>query len=47
MSNNEIAKAFLLGVSDFEIKKEVALIATSKVLYNLNGKNFRGYFLDN
>ncbi|MBI9066098.1 MAG: N-6 DNA methylase [Salinivirgaceae bacterium] len=47
ISNNEIAQAFLLRVSDFEIKKEVALIATSKVLYNLNGKDFRGYFLDN
>ncbi len=46
ISNNEIAQAFLLRVSDFEIKKEVALIATSKVLYNLNGKEFRGYFLD-
>lgn len=47
ISNNEIAQAFLLRVSDFEIKNDVALIATSKVLYNLNGKDFRSYFLDN
>lgn len=47
ISNNEIAQAFLLRVSDFSIDNSVALIVTSKVLYNLNGKDFRKYFLDN
>jgi hypothetical protein len=47
ISNNEIAQAFLLRVSDFSISDTVSLIVTSKVLYNLNGKNFRKYFLDN
>jgi len=47
ISNNEIAQAFLLRVSDFSISDTASLIVTSKVLYNLNGKNFRKYFLDN
>jgi hypothetical protein len=47
ISNNEIAQAFLLRVSDFSILNSVSLIVTSKVLYNLNGKKFRKYFLDN
>ncbi len=47
ISNNEIAQAFLLRVSDFSISDSVSLIVTSKVLYNLNGKKFRKYFLDN
>ena len=47
ISNNEIAQAFLLRVSDFNIKNEISLIATSKVLYNIKGKDFRRYFLDN
>lgn len=47
ISNNEIAQAFLLRVSDFSILDSVSLIVTSKVLYNLNGKKFRQYFLDN
>ena len=47
ISNNEIAQAFLLRVSDFSISDTASLIVTSKVLYNLNGINFRKYFLDN
>ncbi len=46
ISNNEIAQAFLLRVSDFNVEGEIALIATSKVLYNLNAKSFRQYFLN-
>ncbi|MFO7868896.1 MAG: DNA methyltransferase [Bacteroidales bacterium] len=47
ISNKEIAQAFLLRVSDFSIVNSVSLIVTSKVLYNLNGKKFRQYFLNN
>jgi hypothetical protein len=48
ISNKEIAQAFLLRVSDFSNENtECGLIATSKVLYNLQGKNFRAYFLHN
>lgn len=46
ISNKEIAQAFLLRVSDFNVENEIAMIATSKVLYNLNAKSFRQYFLD-
>lgn len=48
ISNKEIAQAFLLRVSDFSNENtECGLIATSKVLYNLQGKGFRAYFLHN
>lgn len=48
ISNNEIAQAFLIRVSDFSSKNTLCgLIATSKVLYNLQGKEFRTYFLHN
>lgn len=48
ISNNEIAQAFLLRTSDFSSKNtKSGLIVTSKVLYNLNGENFRNYFLNN
>jgi hypothetical protein len=48
ISNKEIAQAFLLRVSDFSTEDtECGLIATSKVLYNLNAKDFRAYFLEN
>ena len=47
ISNSEIAQAFVLRVSDFCSRNtKIGLIATSKVLYNLNGKGFRRYFLD-
>ncbi|MEX2335989.1 MAG: N-6 DNA methylase [Fulvivirga sp.] len=47
ISNSEIAQAFVLRVSDFcSQNTKVALIATSKILYNLNGKRFRKYLLD-
>ena len=47
-SNKEIAQAFLLRVSDFSaVKTKTAFIVTSKILYNLNAKNFRSYFLEN
>ena len=48
ISNNEIAQSFLLRVSDFSDKNTLCgLIATSKVLYNLQGKEFRTYLLHN
>ena len=48
IGNNEIAQSFLLRTSDFSAAKtECALIVTSKVLYNLQSKGFRRYFLDN
>jgi len=47
ISNNEIAQAFVLRVSDFCIPStKIGFIATSKILYNLNGKGFRRYLLD-
>jgi hypothetical protein len=48
IGNREIAQAFLLRISDFSAKQtKSALIVTSKVLYNLQSKNFRQYFLHN
>ncbi|MDR3236565.1 MAG: SAM-dependent methyltransferase, partial [Prevotellaceae bacterium] len=48
IGNKEIAQAFLLRSSDFCAKNtKCALIVTSKVLYNLQSKNFRKYFLHN
>lgn len=47
ISNSEIAQAFVLRVSDFcSPNTKIGLIATSKILYNLNGKGFRKYLLD-
>lgn len=47
ISNNEIAQAFVLRTSDFSsVDTNISLIVTSKILYNLNAKNFRKYFLD-
>ncbi len=47
ISNNEIAQAFVLRTSDFSsAKTNISLIVTSKILYNLNAKGFRRYFLD-
>ncbi len=48
ISNNEIAQAFVLRTSDFSsTNTNISLIVTSKILYNLNAKGFRQYFLDN
>ena len=48
ISNKEIAQAFLIRTSDFATAStEIALIVTSKVLYNLNATLFRKYFLTN
>ncbi len=48
ISNKEIAQAFLFRTSDFSSKNtKCALIVTSKVLYNLQAKKFRTYFLKN
>ena len=48
LSNKEAAQAFLIRVSDFTCEKtEIALIVTSKVLYNLQAKTFRQYFVKN
>ena len=47
ISNNEIAQAFVLRTSDFSsTNTKISLIVTSKILYNLNAKEFRQYFLD-
>lgn len=47
IGNREIAQAFLLRSSDFSTAKtKCALIVTSKVLYNLQSKDFRDYFLN-
>ena len=47
ISNNEIAQAFVLRVSDFSSENtKIGLIVTSKILYNINGKGFRQYLLD-
>lgn len=43
---SNIAQAFLLRTSDFSAAQtKCALIITSKILYNLNAKDFRRYFL--
>ncbi|MDR2065125.1 MAG: N-6 DNA methylase [Prevotellaceae bacterium] len=48
IGNKEIAQAFLLRSSDFSTANtKCALIVTSKVLYNLQSKDFRQYFLHN
>lgn len=48
IGNKEIAQAFLLRSSDFsKSMTKCALIVTSKVLYNLQSKPFREYFLHN
>ncbi|SHO61377.1 Eco57I restriction-modification methylase domain-containing protein [Algoriphagus zhangzhouensis] len=47
ISNREIAQAFVFRVSDFCTNTtKIALIATSKILYNLNAKGFRQYLLN-
>lgn len=47
ISNSEIAQAFVLRVSDFSSQQtKIGLIATSKILYNLKGRAFRKYLLD-
>lgn len=46
IGNKEIAQSFLLRGSDFStVNTKCALIATSKVLYNLQSIDFRKYFL--
>ncbi|MDR2286231.1 MAG: N-6 DNA methylase [Prevotellaceae bacterium] len=48
IGNKEIAQAFLFRSSDFCAENtKCALIVTSKVLYNLQSKDFRQYFLQN
>jgi len=48
IGNKEIAQAFLLRSSDFsKSATNCGLIVTSKVLYNLQSKSFRKYFLHN
>lgn len=47
ISNSEIAQAFVLRVSDFSSSNtKISFIATSKILYNLKGEDFRKYLLD-
>lgn len=46
--NNEIAQAFVIRTMDFAgPKTQMALIITSKALYNMKSKGFRKYILDN
>lgn len=48
ISNEEIAQAFVIRSQDFcTSKTECALILTSKILYNIKGKAFRKYLLEN
>ena len=46
-SNKEAAQSFMLRVSDFALtpRTRIALVVTSKVLYNLQALDFRKYFL--
>ncbi|MBO0949219.1 HsdM family class I SAM-dependent methyltransferase [Fibrella forsythiae] len=50
ISNREIAQAFIIRISDIASKQRTApscaLIITSKIFYNNNGKDFRRYFLE-
>jgi N-6 DNA Methylase len=46
IGSNEIAQAFMVRVGEFvSTDTDIALIVTSKVLYNLKSKGFRQYFL--
>lgn len=48
VTNKQIAQSFLLRVNDFMNEStDVALIVTSKILYNYNDLKFRKYFLKN
>ena len=48
VGNNQIAQSFLVRVKDFANENtRIAMIVTSKVLYNLQSKDFRSYFLEN
>jgi len=48
IGNKEIAQAFVLRAGDFcSESTKCALIVTSKVLYNLQSRSFREYFLHN
>ena len=48
VTNKQIAQSFLLRVNDFMSQSsDVALIVTSKILYNFNDLKFRKYFLRN
>lgn len=47
LSDKQIAQAFIIRVSDFEISDKCAFLITSKILYNNNGKTWRKYFLNN
>lgn len=48
ISNKEIVQAILIRVGDFaDINTDMALISSSKVLYNHHALNFREYFLNN
>lgn len=47
-SGNQIAQSFLARIKDFTIPEtQVAMLVTSKILYNINAENFRKYFLKN
>ena len=48
ISNKEIAQAFSVRTSDFSsVGTKIALVLTSKILYNINAAQFRKYFLQN
>lgn len=47
-SGNQIAQSFLARIKDFtNPETQVAMLVTSKILYNINAENFRKYFLKN
>jgi hypothetical protein len=48
VSDKQIAQSYLIRVKDFtQLETKVALIVTSKVLYNNKAKKFKKYFLEN
>lgn len=48
VNDNQIAQSFLVKVKDFcSSHTTVSMVVTSKILYNINAKKFRQYFLDN
>ncbi|MGN0186864.1 MAG: class I SAM-dependent DNA methyltransferase [Paludibacteraceae bacterium] len=48
LRNRELAQAFVFRSLDFTCSKtQCALVLVSKILYNIGGKEFRSYLLDN
>ena len=48
VNDNQIAQSFLVKIKDFcSSNTTVSMVVTSKILYNINAKKFRQYFLEN